>query len=74
MHQPPSSYFKVTGAGKKFTSTDPADKEQISARMTHIGAITGMLFAVPGGYGYAGQNARLGEKDKIVFWYRLAKD
>jgi hypothetical protein len=25
----------------------------------------------PGNYGYLGADAKLGEKDKIIFWYRL---
>jgi hypothetical protein len=35
-----------------------------------VGGISGMLFSLPDSYGYAGQGVKLGEKDKIVFWYR----
>ena len=37
---------------------------------TTIGALSGQLFSLTGGYGYAGKGVKLGEKEKIVFWYR----
>ncbi len=39
-----------------------------------IGMISGMLYSQPPGTsGYAGKGVKLGEKDKIVFWYQPAK-
>lgn len=37
-----------------------------------IGAMSGQLFSLPGGYGYAGKGVKLGDAEKIVFWYRPA--
>ena len=34
-----------------------------------IGAMSGQLFSLPGGYHYVGKGLKLGDKDAVVFWY-----
>jgi hypothetical protein len=50
------------------------DPKALNDEMTRIGVVTGMLYALPDGYGYAGKGVTLGEKDKIIFWHRPAKN
>jgi outer membrane lipoprotein-sorting protein len=35
-----------------------------------VGGVSGRLFSLENGYGYAGNGVRRGAKDKIVFWYK----
>jgi len=35
-----------------------------------VGTLTNLLTSHPDGYGYAGRDITLGEKNRIVFWYR----
>ena len=44
----------------------PDNQNQLAMR---VGGISGMLFSLPEGYGYAGKGVKLGEENKIVFWY-----
>jgi outer membrane lipoprotein-sorting protein len=37
-----------------------------------IGGMSGQLFSLPGGYGYAGKGLKVGDREKVVFWYRPA--
>jgi len=50
-----------------------AGKDAQMKLATRVGAISGMLFSLPDGYGYAGKDVKLGEKEKLVFWYREDK-
>ena len=47
---------------------DAAGKSTVDPQL--IGTMSGQLFSIPGGYGYAGAGAKLGDKDKIVFWFQ----
>jgi hypothetical protein len=38
--------------------------------VTNAGTLANLLRSHPDGFGYAGRDARRGEKTKIVFWYR----
>jgi len=47
--------------------TDPAKQITFTTKM---GMLFGTIFALRDNYGYAGKDVKLGEKDKIVFWYK----
>ena len=40
--------------------------------VARLGAIFGTLFSLPDGYGYLGKGEKVGDKDKIIFWYKPA--
>jgi outer membrane lipoprotein-sorting protein len=41
--------------------------------MQKVGRLTNLLTSHPSGYGYAGRDVTLGEKNRIVFWYQPEK-
>jgi hypothetical protein len=70
----PASITDWSALIKKVVQDKPNDPKALNEIMTHVGVVTGMLYALPNGYGYAGKDVKLGDKDKIIFWHRPAKD
>jgi outer membrane lipoprotein-sorting protein len=48
-------------------STPPPEFMQLMTSLVHVGMFRQTL---QGGYGYRGEGVKLGDKDKIVFWYK----
>ena len=67
----PASLTDWAGIAKVYaegTKKHPEKKYNFPVR---IGTISGMLYSQPAGRsGYAGKDVKLGDKDKIVFWYQ----
>ena len=76
------AYAEATGGAFPASLTDwvalfrtrPDGTPHPGLEPTTIGALSGQLFSLNGGYGYAGKDVKLGEKDKVVFWYRPDPD
>jgi hypothetical protein len=67
----PQSYAEVFKPLKATAATNPNDPElmQMAAQLgAGFGAVFGLMNNQHGGY--AGADVKLGEKDKIVFWYK----
>jgi outer membrane lipoprotein-sorting protein len=52
-------------------ATNPASKGRLSGG--RVGSVSGKLFSLPDSFHYNPRGARLGDKDKIIFWYRPTK-
>jgi outer membrane lipoprotein-sorting protein len=63
----PDDLMDMYGIIKGYVKADKAAQLDMSARISGIFA---KLFSLPNGYGYAGKGAKLGEKDKIIFWIK----
>lgn len=50
-----------------------ADAQKATSFIMHSSMMRGAVLALGDNCGYAGDGVKLGEKDKIVFWYRLGK-
>jgi outer membrane lipoprotein-sorting protein len=49
----------------------PGDQSSVMKASTRAAAVYGVVLALGDKCGYAGKDVRFGEKDRIVFWYRL---
>jgi outer membrane lipoprotein-sorting protein len=71
-----AAYAKLTGnKAAKFVPNEMPNlnKKQMSL-MVHVGALTPFLASLPkDGWAYLGKGAKLGEKEKIIFWYQDPK-
>lgn len=61
----PSTLLDVTAFTK---SAKPGDQENIRRLAVRVGVMTAMTSNVEHGYG--GKGVKLGEKEKVIFWYR----
>jgi hypothetical protein len=63
-----AEYGKAVGAKSQGGKLDPATMQKRAG----VGAVTALLSNKKSGedYAYTGKDAKLGDKDKIVFWHR----
>ncbi len=67
-----STFTKLIGNKAERAATKPTEKEM--ELMGHVGALTPFLMTLPkDDWAYLGEGVKLGEKDRIVFWYLDAK-
>jgi hypothetical protein len=63
----PDDLTYMYGIIKGYGNADEAARLDMASRISGIFA---KLFSLPNGFGYAGKGAKLGEKDKIIFWIK----
>jgi hypothetical protein len=68
------AYSDASGGAFPVSLTDWAGINKMAKQDAQIamkvGGVSGRLFGLREGYGYAGTTVRRGEKDKMVFWYK----
>jgi hypothetical protein len=63
-----SAFVKLIGNKAERTTTKPTEAEM--ELMGHVGALTPFLMTLPKeNWAYLGEGVKLGEKERIVFWY-----
>jgi outer membrane lipoprotein-sorting protein len=63
-----SAFVKLIGNKAERTTTKPTEKEM--ELMGHVGALTPFIMTLPKDeWAYLGEGVKLGEKERIVFWY-----
>ena len=66
----PASLTDSTAPTKTIIGNGGDSQAQMMKFSTRSGAMYGALVAIKSGYGYAGQDVKLGDADKVVFWYK----
>jgi hypothetical protein len=63
----PDSLMDMYGIIKGYVKAEEAARLDMAGRLS---GIFSKLLLLPNGYGYAGKGAKLGEKDKMIFWIK----
>jgi hypothetical protein len=67
-----STFTKLIGNKAERTTTKPTEKEM--ELMGHVGALTPFFMTLSkDNWAYLGEGVKLGEKERIVFWYLDSK-
>jgi outer membrane lipoprotein-sorting protein len=69
------AFAKVDPTAKATTQRATTQTSKIAATgpsewILRVGAVIGALESLPNGYGYAGKGVKLGEAEKVIFWFK----